>query len=130
MEEDDRESDRDHIVVTAKAAGDAEGSDRALAANSPIAAYASVAEKVEFSDVITLYDRQHLVTYARLLDADRHGIDWREGAQIILLQDPETQPKRVWRCWDTHLARAKWIATTGFQQEIDRITDSEPKTVG
>ncbi len=95
---------------------------RAPEVNSNSVAYPAVAERAEWSDVITLYDRQHFLTYARLLDAERDKVDWREGVREILLQDPDRHPERAWICWETHLERAKWIATTGFQQAVARAS--------
>jgi len=63
---------------------------------------------------ITFYDRQHFLTYARLQDAEAVGLDWRTGAQRILLRDVAADPDGAWQCWTTHLARAHWIATTGY----------------
>jgi hypothetical protein len=80
----------------------------------------TVADVVVWSDQITPYDERHFLTYARLLDADREDADWRDVARIILLLDPEESPERTRRCWQTHLERAKWVATTGYQQLIDQ----------
>ena len=82
--------------------------------------YPVVAERAEWSEIITLYDRQHIVTYARLLDAERDNVDWRDGVREILLQDPEKDPRGARVCWESHLERARWIATVGFQQAVDR----------
>ena|SRR5215469_6229554 len=84
--------------------------------------YPAIADTVTWSDVITQYDQEHLITYARVLDAERANADWREAVRIILLRDPDKQPARAWACWETHLARAKWIATTGIQQAIGRAS--------
>ena len=61
------------------------------------------------------YDQQHLVTYLRLLDADAEGADWQEVAKIILHIDPEREPDRAKRAWESHLARAKWMTENGFR---------------
>jgi hypothetical protein len=87
-----------------------------------LASFPAIADRAEWSDAITPYDRQHFITYARLLDAERDKIDWREGARAILLQDPARDPKRAWVCWETHLARARWIASAGFQHAIVRAS--------
>ena len=59
---------------------------------------------------LTTYDEEHVVTYIRMLDADREGADWREVSRIVLHIDPEQQPDRARRAFDSHLARAKWAA--------------------
>jgi hypothetical protein len=80
----------------------------------------SIADVVNWSDQVTPYDEQHFLTYARLLDADREGADWRDVARIILLLDPEKNPERARQCWQTHLERAKWVVTTGYKQLLDQ----------
>jgi len=63
--------------------------------------------------VLTGYDHDHLATYLRLLDAEAEGVDWREVARIVLHIDPESEPDRAKRAWETHLARAKWMTEHG-----------------
>jgi hypothetical protein len=58
---------------------------------------------------LTGYDEQHLVTYLRLLDAETGGADWKEVARIVLHLDPDREPDRARRAWETHLARARWM---------------------
>jgi len=65
--------------------------------------------------VLTGYDEQHLVTYLRLLDAAAEDADWREVARIVLHIDPDREPERAQRAWETHLARAKWMTKSGYQ---------------
>jgi hypothetical protein len=64
---------------------------------------------------LTSYDQQHLVTYLRLLDADADVADWQEVAKIVLLIDPEREPDRARRAWESHLARAKWLTENGYR---------------
>lgn len=65
---------------------------------------------------VHLYDQQHFLTYARLLTAEREGISWHKGAAAILGCDVAGDAHRAHRCWDSHLARAHWIATTAWAQ--------------
>lgn len=65
--------------------------------------------------VLTGYDQQHLVTYLRLLDAAAEDADWREVARIVLHIDPDREPERARRAWETHLARAEWMTKSGYQ---------------
>ena len=65
--------------------------------------------------VLTSYDEQHLVTYWRLLDAEADGADWREVARIVLHIDPDHEPARARNAFDSHLARAKWMADHGYR---------------
>jgi hypothetical protein len=64
--------------------------------------------------VLTGYDQQHLITYLRLLDADAEGTDWRDVANIVLHIDPDREPERAKRAWESHLARAKWMTENGY----------------
>ncbi|MGY3584344.1 hypothetical protein ACVIGB_006598 [Bradyrhizobium sp. USDA 4341] len=64
---------------------------------------------------LTPYDHEHVVTYLRLLDADAEGADWREVAEIVLHIDPKTEPERARRAYETHLARARWMANQGYR---------------
>ncbi|WP_027522106.1 DNA -binding domain-containing protein [Bradyrhizobium sp. Ec3.3] len=65
---------------------------------------------------LTPYDREHAITYLRLLDANAEGADWREVAQLVLHMDPERETVRAQRAFDSHLARAKWMMENGFRQ--------------
>jgi hypothetical protein len=56
-----------------------------------------------------------LITYLRRLDAESEGADWREVAKVVLMIDPNNQPQRARRAWESHLARAKWMTTNGFK---------------
>jgi hypothetical protein len=63
---------------------------------------------------LTKYDASHFLTYARLIDAELAGIDWREAASAILLCAVEHDPGGTHKCWASHLARAHWIVD-GFE---------------
>jgi hypothetical protein len=56
-----------------------------------------------------------MITYLRMLDADKEGADWREVTQIVLRIDPDREPERATRAYETHLARAKWMTHTGYR---------------
>jgi len=66
-------------------------------------------------DTITPYDERRFVTYLRLLDAEAEGADWREVARIVLHRDPEREPDRTRRCWQSHLRRARWMTESGYR---------------
>ena len=68
-----------------------------------------VADEAPREAVLTVYDRSHLVTYLRLLDAEAEGADWAEVARVVLNLDPSREPERARRVWESHLARAKWV---------------------
>jgi hypothetical protein len=62
---------------------------------------------------LTSYDEQHVVTYVRLLQAESERADWREVVRIVLHIDPDREPDRAWKAYETHLARAKWVTEQG-----------------
>jgi hypothetical protein len=74
-----------------------------------------IADLAPAEPILTGYDERHLVTYLRLLDANAEGADWREVASIVLKLDPEKEPQRAKRVWESHLARAKWMTETGYR---------------
>jgi hypothetical protein len=73
-----------------------------------------VADLAPTEAVLTAYDEEHIVTYLRLLDAAADNADWREVALIVLHIDPSQEPDRARRAFDSHLARAKWMANEGY----------------
>ena len=64
---------------------------------------------------LTDYDRAHLTTYLRLLDAAADNPDWEEAARLILGMDAKSQPDRARRAYDSHLARAQWMTSAGYR---------------
>lgn len=84
----------------------------------PLDAIAPVGETV--SD----YDRHNLLTYAELISADDAGVDWVDGASTILGRDPAIDPEATKLCWDSHLARARWITGAGFGVAIEAFARS------
>lgn len=76
------------------------------------------------SEHLTDYDRCHLKTYLRLLDAAADDADWREAADLVLGLDVASDPDRARRVHDAHLARAKWMTTTGYRELLQDSSDS------
>ena len=74
-----------------------------------------VADLAPSADTLTPNDKDHLVTYVRLLDANTEGADWTEAARIVLGIDPEHEPQRARAVWESHLERAKWMTTHGYK---------------
>lgn len=64
---------------------------------------------------LTPYDRTHLITYLRLLDADVEGAPWDEVARIVLAIDPVVEPQAARRAHETHLRRARWMTEAGYK---------------
>lgn len=69
---------------------------------------------------ITAYDELHFVTYLRLLDAKADGADWRVAAQVVLHRDTVRDHGKSRRCWESHLARAEWIAERGYRLLLEQ----------
>jgi hypothetical protein len=74
-----------------------------------------IADTAPADDVLTTYDRQHLVTYLRLLDAEADRASWQEVVRIVLHIDPAREPVRARHAWETHLARAHWMIEHGYR---------------
>ena len=79
------------------------------------AASEPVAEAPPASEHLTDYDRRHLKTYARLLDAAAEQADWQEVAAIVLGLDPAAEPDRSRRVHEAHLDRARWMTQVGYR---------------
>ncbi len=79
-----------------------------------------VSDTAPVEPVLTGYDEQHLVTYLRLLDADAEGPIGAKSAKIVLHIDPEREPERARRAWESHLARAKWMTESGYRHLLLR----------
>lgn len=65
---------------------------------------------------VTDYDKEHAKTYLRLLDAAAAGADWREVASVVLGLNPACDADHARRVHDAHLARARWMTTTGYRE--------------
>ncbi len=74
-----------------------------------------VADSAPTDPILTGYDEDHKITYLRLLDADADNADWRDVARIVLHIDPDKEPQRARRAWETHLARAHWMTEHGYK---------------
>jgi hypothetical protein len=79
-----------------------------------------VDDEVPPSETITPYDKAHFITYLRVLDAAAENADWREVARIVLHRDPDAEPERSRRCWESHLSRAQWMTKTGYSHLLVR----------
>lgn len=78
---------------------------------SPAPLNPDVADLAPDGPDLTAYDEEHIVTYLRLLDAAAVNADWREVSRIVLRIDPEREPERARKAFDSHLARARWMTT-------------------
>jgi hypothetical protein len=75
----------------------------------------NVADIAPDDPALTVYDEEHIITYMQLLDANAENADWREVARIVLRLDPDREPDRARRAFDSHLARAKWMTSHGYR---------------
>ena len=69
-------------------------------------------------DFITSYDKAHLLTYLRLLDAERDQAGLLEIGHIILGLDPSDR-ERTERIVRSHLSRAHWMIEQGYRHLLD-----------
>jgi type VI secretion system activator RovC-like protein len=74
-----------------------------------------IADLAPAGPALTDYDEKHVVTYIRLLDADRQGADWRDVSRIVLSIDPGIEAERARLAFESHLSRAKWITEQGYR---------------
>lgn len=81
---------------------------------------AKIADFAPSAPQLTPYDEQHAVTYMRLLDAEAENADWQEVARVVLGVDPTLDPDRARQTFESHLARAKWVARHGFRHLLQR----------
>ena len=82
-----------------------------------------VADEAPRGNAVTPYDEQHYVTYLRLLDASRDGAGWQEVARIVLHRDPVGEEARSRHCWESHLARARWMTKTGYRRILEQAVE-------
>ena len=74
-----------------------------------------IADAAPTDSILTGYDEQHVVTYLRLLDAEKDGATWQAVARLVLHIDPDREPDRARHAWQSHLTRARWMTESGFQ---------------
>ena len=74
-----------------------------------------IAETAPTAATMTDYDRTHMTTYLRLLDAASENAPWEEVARVVFNLDPAQAPDRVRRIHDTHLERARWLTEQGYR---------------
>jgi hypothetical protein len=67
---------------------------------------------------LTDYDRAHLSTYLRLLDAESEGAPWEDVTKIVFGVDPSCERARAQQMYKSHLDRAHWMTKNGFRDLI------------
>ena len=73
---------------------------------------------------LTAYDRAHVRTYLRLLDAAAEGAQWQEVACLVFGIDPTREADRARLMHETHLARARWLTEHGYRHFLRAPPDS------
>lgn len=66
--------------------------------------------------VLTMYDRDHMKLYMRLLDAETAGASLEEISSVLFGIDAEAEPERARRVFDSHLSRARWMTEQGYRE--------------
>ena len=63
-----------------------------------------------------------------LLDAERDRVAWEDVAREALQIDSAKEPARARQAYETHLARAKWMANSGWRQMLraGSFNDAKP----
>ena len=74
-----------------------------------------IADLAPSDEQVTAYDRAHFKIYLRMLDAAQEAAAWEEVSSILLGIDPFREPARAKRAYETHLARAQWLANKGYK---------------
>ena len=64
---------------------------------------------------VTVYDRDHLRLYMRLLDANDAGASLEEVSSLLLGIDARIEPERARQVHDSHLSRARWMTEHGYR---------------
>ena len=82
-----------------------------------------VADAPPLAEQMTEYDRGHLKTYLRLLDAAAEGADWQEVAKLVLGLDVAANPEHARIVHEAHLERARWMTRTGYRDLLAGTTD-------
>ena len=82
-----------------------------MAANCSLPVAAAAPSDAQLTD----YDRAHLVTYLRLLDAAEASAPWTEVSRIVLGFDPAKDLEIARTAYDTHIARARWMSDQGYR---------------
>lgn len=75
----------------------------------------SLADAPPAGDRVTVYDRDHLKLYMRLLDANAEGASLQEIARTLFGIDAVAEPERARRVHDSYLSRARWMADHGYR---------------
>jgi hypothetical protein len=79
------------------------------------------AQRAPSDPALTDYDRAHLVTYLRLLDAEADGAPWEDAAQAVLRADVGRGRDAARLQYETHAARARWMSQEGYFRLLQAV---------
>lgn len=79
-----------------------------------------IADTPPADECVTVYDRDHLKLYVRLLDAESEGAPLSEIAWILLGIDAAAEPERARQVRDNHLERARWMTKHGYRDLLSK----------
>ena len=68
-----------------------------------------VADVAPTEAALTDYDKRHMITYMRVLDANQQSADWRDVSRI------GTEADRARLAFERHLLRARWMTEKGYR---------------
>lgn len=83
-----------------------------------------LADQPPWADELTAYDETHFTLYMRLLDAVAAKAAEPEICVELLDIDPEREPARAQKRFESHLRRAHWFLGDGSRHLVGR--DSYP----
>ena len=75
-----------------------------------------IADAPPYDAAVTVYDRNHLKLYMRLLDASEAGATLEDVASLLLGIDANKEPERARQVHDSHLSRARWMTEQGYRE--------------
>jgi hypothetical protein len=78
-------------------------------------AQAYIKDQAPAGPAVTDYDREHAQDYLRLLDAAKAGAPWGEVVSVVFGVNADAEPERARRIYESHLARANWVAERGHR---------------
>jgi len=81
----------------------------------PLSPETPIADAPPTDNCVTVYDRDHLKLYMRLLDAQSAGAPLGEVTLVLFGIDAEAEPERAKFVHDSHLGRARWMTEHGYR---------------
>ncbi len=80
--------------------------------------HAAIADAPPNDASVTVYDREHVKLYMRLLDAHEAGASLEEVSEVLFGIDANAEPERARRVHASHLSRARWMTEQGYRDML------------